>query len=331
VLDDFAEMSRANFLKRLIATVLVFGVGIIGTVGLAWTYVTPISRVVDAARRVAAGSLEQRLPEKRRDEIGELNRSFNEMVERLREKAELEARLHQAERLSAVAHLASGIAHEVRNPLNLINLSIDHMRARFAPAGAEERAEFTRLAEHIKKEVHRLNQMIETFLKYGKPLKLSRQPADLRTLVDEVLEVAARQTAAASVRVSRDYAAQLPTAWVDVAHLKTCFLNLVLNAVQAMPKGGELRVAVHGAPDDATAPDGRRVVLTFDDTGTGIAPADLPKIFEPYFTTKEVGIGLGLALTKKIIEEHGGQIALSSEPGTGTRARLVLPVGAPAA
>src|SRR5512138_496867 len=307
ILDDFAEMSRANFLKRLIATVLVFGVGIIGAVGLAWTYVTPISRVVGAARRVAAGSLEERLPEKRRDEIGELNRSFNEMVERLKEKAELEARLHQAERLSAMAHLASGIAHEVRNPLNLINLTIDHMRARFAPPAAEERAEFTRLAEHIKNEVHRLNQMIETFLKYGKPLKLTRQPADVRALLDDVLEMAARQTAASSVHVVRRYAPAVPDAWVDVVHLKTCFLNLVLNAVQAMPDGGELRVDVAAAEEDEAT--GRpAIVVTFADTGTGIAPEDLPKIFEPYFTTKEVGIGLGLALTKKIIEEHGGRI-----------------------
>ncbi len=359
ILDDFAELARINFLKRLIATVLVFGVGIAGTVGLAWTYAKPISRVVEAARRVAQGNLDERLPTKRRDEIGELNRSFNEMVERLREKAELEARLHQAERLSAIAHLASGIAHEVRNPLNLINLSIDHLRARFAPAVPAEQAEFNRLADHIKREVRRLNEMIETFLKYGKPLKLARRPADVRRLLDEVLEVAAQKAQAQQVQVERDYVPTLPEIWVDEPHLKTCFLNLVLNAFQAMPGGGSLTVSVRSARGDggqsgdpATGQSGSSpdrqvagyplgapgcqpmdgwVEIGFRDTGVGIAPENLPRVFEPYFTTKEVGIGLGLALTKKIIEEHGARIELFSEPGQGTLARLQLPVGAPEA
>jgi signal transduction histidine kinase len=355
ILDDFAELAQANFLKRLLATVLVFGVGIIGTVALAWTYVTPISRVVAAARRVAQGHLDERLPDQRRDEIGELNRSFNEMVAGLNEKAELERRLHQAERMSAIAHLASGIAHEVRNPLNLINLSIDHLRARFLPAAAADREEFNRVAGDIKKEIHRLNDMIETFLKYGKPLKLHRQPADVRTLLDEVLEVADRKAAMDAVRVERVYAADLPRAWVDVAHLKTCFLNLVLNAFQAMPGGGVLRVSARatgrpgpcprpghpasGPVGDATPPDvdqpasgsppAPSVAITFEDTGAGIAPEHVSKVFEPYFTTKEVGIGLGLALTKKIVEEHGGTIGLVSEPGRGTVVRVDLSLEAP--
>jgi len=327
ILDDFAELSRVNLLKRLIVTALVFGVGIIGSMVLAWTYVTPISRVVATARRVAHGRLDERLPEHRRDEIGELNRSFNEMVDRLREKAELEARLHQAERLSAIGHLASGIAHEVRNPLNLINLSIDHLRARFAPPAAADRDEFLRLSGHIKNEVHRLNEMIENFLKYGKPLKLQRQPADLRVLLDEVLDMAARKAAVEQVRVERAYDPDLPQAWVDIPHLKTCFL--------AMPAGGSLRVVARvgepapDAPPPADPPAaGPWLEVRFEDTGAGIAPEDLPHVFEPYFTTKEVGIGLGLALTKKIVEEHGGTISLSSRPGRGCLAELRLPAGA---
>jgi signal transduction histidine kinase len=346
ILDDFSELVRINFLKRLIATVLVFGVGIAASVALAWTYAKPISRVVEAARRVAQGHLDERLPETRRDEIGELNRSFNEMVEGLRGKAELEARLHQAERMSAMAHLASGIAHEVRNPLNLINLSIDHLRARFFPAAPVAQEEFGRVVDHIKQEVHRLNNMIETFLKYGKPLKLDRRPADVRTLLDEVLEVARQRAASQQVKVAREYAATLAEVWVDAPHLKTCFLNLILNAFQAMPEGGVLTVAAGelaevvdhqgsglGPPAPASQlPNSNGwVEVEIRDTGIGIAPEDLPRAFEPYFTTKEVGIGLGLALTKKILEEHGGRIDLSSEPGKGTAARLRLPAGVPSA
>lgn len=361
ILDDFAELVRVNFIKRLIAAILVFGLGGVGAAVLAWTYAKPISRVVEAARRVARGDLNERLPTDRRDEIGELNRSFNEMVERLRERAALEARLHRAERLSAIAHLASGIAHEVRNPLNSISLIIDHLGAQFAPRTPPEREEFTRLASIIKDEIQRLNAMIETFLKYGKPLELTRQPTDIRKLLDEVLEVTAQKTQALQIQVERDYAAAVPQAWVDVAHIKTCFLNLVLNAVQAMtPGGGALSVSVRAAhgdgsqlvdqstgqlgvttaprqgdqlttgPFDASTKNGW-VEIRFQDTGVGIAPEDLPRVFEPYFTTKEVGIGLGLALTRQILEQHGGTIELTSQPGQGTLARVRLPAGVPEA
>jgi len=367
ILDDFTELVRINFIKRLIATILMFALGIGGSVVLAWTYAKPISRVVQAARRVAKGNLDERLPTNRHDEIGELNRSFNEMVERLREKAELEARLHQAERLSAIAHLASGIAHEVRNPLNSISLIIDHLGAQFAPQARPEREEFSRLTLIIKQEIHRLNAMIETFLKYGKPLELRREPTDIRKLLDEVLEVAEQKSQTQQIRLERNYADALPLVWVDAAHIKTCFLNLVLNGLQAMSQGGgtlsiTTRVACgdgsqlvdssigqlgkDGKPE-ADGDLGARPIdeltarpidssngwleVRFQDTGVGIVPEDLPRVFEPYFTTKEVGIGLGLALTKKILEQHGGHIDLASEPGKGTVARIRLPTGAPEA
>jgi signal transduction histidine kinase len=351
ILDDFTELVRVNFLKRLIATVLVFALGGVGAVALAWTYAKPISSVVEAARRVAQGNLDERLPTNRRDEIGQLNRSFNDMVEGLREKAELEARLHQAERLSAIAHLASGIAHEVRNPLNSIRLIIDHLGAQFAPATPAEHEEFARLTSIIKQEIHRLDAMIETFLKYGRPLELKREATDVRMLLDEVLEVAAQKSQAQHVRVERDYAAGLPQVRVDGPHIKTCFLNLVLNALQAMTTGGgTLTVTTRrvsgqagnpatgqpGAPPDRQAaqwpacqPVDEWVEITFQDTGVGIPPENLPRVFEPYFTTKEVGIGLGLALTKQILEQHGARIELTSEPGKGTLARIQLLAGVP--
>jgi signal transduction histidine kinase len=364
ILDDFAELARVNFLKRLLATILVFTVGIGGTALLAWTYVKPISRVVAAARRIAQGDLSERLPTGRRDEIGELNRSFNDMVDRLREREELETRLHRAERLSAIVHLASGIAHEVRNPLNSISLIIDHLAAQFAPKSGAERQEVGRLTSLIKQEIHRLNAMIEAFLKVGKPLALKRQPTDVRTVLNEVLDVAFQKIQEQRIQVRREYAADLPPVWIDVPHIKTCFLNLVLNAVHAMSaEGGTLTVAV--APASATATpergsvrsssggSGAIVVATpmhlpasppahlstangwvevrIEDTGVGIAPENLAKVFEPYFTTKEVGIGLGLALTKQILEQHGGGIEISSQVGKGTVARLRLPGGAPTA
>ena len=345
ILDDFSELVRVNFIKRRIATILVFAAGIGGAVILAWTYTKPISRVVQAARRVAQGDLEERLPTNRRDEIGELNRSFNEMVEGLQEKAELVTRLHQAERLSAIAHLASGIAHEVRNPLNSISLIIDHLGAQFAPPAPPAQQEFSRLTSIIKQEIQRLNAMIETFLKFGKPLELKREATDIRMLLDEVLEVAAQKAQTQQIRVERNFATDLPPVWVDGPHIKTCFLNLVLNALQAMaPGGGTLSVAarrIDGStgprvnspePVEPVEPSHRAdgwVEIQFQDTGVGIAPEHLSRVFEPYFTTKEVGIGLGLALTEQILEQHGARIDLTSEPGKGTIARIQLPAGVP--
>jgi len=347
ILDDFSELVRVNFIKRLVATILVFATGIGGAVLLAWTYTKPISRVVEAARRVAHGDLEERLPTNRHDEIGELNRSFNEMVEGLQEKAELVTRLHQAERLSAIAHLASGIAHEVRNPLNSVSLIIDHLEAQFAPTTPPAQQEFSRLTSIIKQEIRRLNAMIETFLKFGKPLELKREATDVRMLLDEVLEVAAQKAQEQQIRVERNYAADLPPVWVDGPHIKTCFLNLVLNALQAMgPEGGTLSVAArrinesaaprvnpveHVESGQASETADEWVEVQFQDTGVGIAPEHLSRVFEPYFTTKEVGIGLGLALTKQILEQHGASIELTSEMGKGTIARIRLPGGVPKA
>jgi hypothetical protein len=349
IMDDFTNLLRVNLYRRIALTVLVFTLGIAGSLVLAWRVTRPIQQVVAAAQQVAQGDLSQTLPAKRRDEIGELERSFNEMVERLRANRELEDRLRQAERLSAIGRLASGIAHEVRNPLNFINLSIDYLRSRFAPAGAAaEREEFDRLVGSVKKEVHRLNGMVENFLILGKPLKLNRKACRVEVLLENVAEVARQKAAAQGIQVVTRTVPDLPALPADAAQLTTCFMNLMVNAFQAMPQGGRLQIEVRpvaGAvgpapgPGDAggegaggaPAPAAPAVAIVFQDSGAGIPAADLEKIFEPYFTTKDAGIGLGLAITRKIVEEHGGTITAESRPGEGTRMTIRLPVPSGAA
>ena len=329
ILDDFATLLQVNLLKRIFLTLFVFGVGIAGSLALAWRITRPIQQVVEAARQVASGDLSQTLPAERRDEIGELERSFNEMVERLRANRALEARLHQAERLSAIGQLASGIAHEVRNPLNFINLSIDFLRSRYAPPPGAEREEFDRLVESVKKEVHRLNGMIENFLILGKPLKLDRKPCRVEVLLDDVAQVARQKAAAQQIQVEEHVAPGLPAVVADGAQLKACFMNLMVNAFQAMPRGGRLQIAATPAPEDGGGSPA--IEVAFRDTGGGIPAGDLPRVFEPYFTTKEAGIGLGLAITRKIVEEHGGSIRVESREGEGTRVAIILPVADSAA
>jgi signal transduction histidine kinase len=332
VLDDFAYISRFNFIKRLIATVLVFGVGIVASLILSWKYTMPIDRVVQAARRVAHGDLRETLPVERQDEIGQLTASFNDMVAKLRANKELESRLHQAERLSSIGQLASGIAHEIRNPLNFINLSIDHLQSRFPPAESGAREEFTYLVSAVKTEIHRLDTMITNFLTYGKPLKLEPRPCDLLPLLDDVARMAGGKAKEQGIEFERGYPPELPRVLVDGEQIKNSFVNVLVNAFQAMPQGGRLSIGarqVSGADPSSGSPlssNGRWVEVSFRDTGCGIASDDLPRVFEPYFTTKEVGIGLGLALTKKIVEEHGGSIALDSALDEGTTVRIRLPV-----
>ena len=332
VLDDFAQISRLNFVKRLVVTVLVFGLGIVASLILSWKYTRPIDQVVQAARRVAQGDLQESVPVERHDEIGELTTSFNDMVAKLRANKELEHRLHQAERLSSIGQLASGIAHEIRNPLNFINLSIDHLQSRFSPTDPRSREEFTHLVSWVKTEIHRLNTMITNFLNYGKPLKLEPRPCDLAPLLHDVVSMASGKAEEQGIAIERDSSVDLPRVLVDGEQIKTCFVNVLVNAFQAMPSGGRLSIttALVNGTDPATSmpPAGseRWVEVRFQDTGCGIASEDLAKVFEPYFTTKEVGIGLGLALTKKIVEEHGGVIALDSVHAQGTAVSIRLPV-----
>ncbi|MDH4101236.1 MAG: ATP-binding protein, partial [Nitrospirota bacterium] len=253
-----------------------------------------------------------------RNEIGELTQSFNQMVKGLREMKELEERLRQSEHLSQIGQLASGIAHEVRNPLNMVNLSIDHIRSKYPPDDPQAREEFLGILSGIKGEVHRLNAMISNFLDYGKPVRLSIALESLPETLNEVLSLAGEKLREQGVIVQKSFQSNLPPIPMDKKQIKTCFMNLVLNAIQAMPEGGRLSVEASCNQDTA--------VVKIKDSGVGITPENAVKIFEPYFTTKEAGIGLGLALTKRIIEEHGGRILIDSGENIGTEVLVEMPL-----
>ena len=322
-LDDFTGLSREAFLTRLVATLGVFAFGILLSLYLSWSFSRPLQDLTEAARDVMAGDLSVQVPPGGSDEIGSLSRTFNQMVERLRTNRRLEERLHFAERSTALGRLASAMAHEIRNPLNFINLSIDHVRERLAPAEPGRKEQFDDILSNVKGEISRLNRLVGDFLSFGKPMRLHPRAC----AVDEVLrEVAALvdhkardQGIALAVEVERG----LPRVVADPELLKTCFLNLMINAVDAMPEGGELKVAVsHRRPNGAD----EALLVTVQDNGHGMSAEDIKTAFEPYFSNKDTGLGLGLALTRKIVNDHGGTIDLESAPGQGTTARIVLPL-----
>jgi len=315
--EDFSVVLKMSVIKRMIATVLVFGLGILIAVFLSWMYTRPIHNVVYAARRIAEGDLTQNLTTDRKDEIGELTQSFNFMVQKLREQRALEEKLREVEHLSGIAQFARDMAHEIRNPLNFIGLSIDHLKEKYQPLEGEKREKFGSLITDIKKEMHRLNKLVGDFLDYGRPLRLNLKEADISSLTEEVLSLVRAKAEIDNIEIKRYYEA-LPKLSLDPDLVKTCIFNVILNAFQAMPKGGSLTVK--------TESSNNKVSLIIEDTGIGVPEENMPKVFDPFFSTKETGLGLGLATTKRVIEEHGGKVDFQSKEGKGSKVTISLHV-----
>jgi nitrogen fixation/metabolism regulation signal transduction histidine kinase len=320
ITEDVSELQKKNTIKRIIATLMVFSLGIALSIFLAIRYTEPIHHVVEAARKVADGDLNQNLPEGRKDEIGDLTRSFNFMVQRLREERRLEERLREAEHLSAVGQLSRTIAHEIRNPLNYISLSIDHIKEKYRPAGGDISGNFDALISRIKHEIHRLDKLVSDFLDYGKPLKMNVQKISVFSVLNDVIQIVKPKAGSDKVAIVERFDF-LPELEMDLELMKTCIFNIVINGLQAMPNGGTLTMGTEGK-------DGH-FVLKVGDTGSGISKENISRVFEPFFTTKLNGLGLGLAITKRVIEEHGGKIEFSSVEGRGSEITINLPVPSP--
>ncbi len=289
----------------LLATALV-------TFYLVWRFTRPIANLSNAARSIAEGDLSVRVKgAERTDEMGKLTSQFNEMTAQLEKKQELEAKLSEVEKSAVVGRLASAIAHEIRNPLNYINLSLDHLRNKFQPEDAEQKEKFNKLTAQLKAEVERINRQISDFLRYSRPVKLDLKPMDARKTIEDSLRIVEAQAADQNIKISVVEHEDVPKIIGDAEILRSVFNNLFINSVQAMEtNGGILNVTL--------SPDGSFVKIEVKDTGIGIEDENIEKIFEPYFSTKETGTGLGLAIVKKIIEDHNGTIEAGSIPGEGT-------------
>lgn len=319
LLDNIREIQHDNFLRRILATLLVFLFGTAIIIFLARKYTDPIHRLAHGVKKVSSGDLSVTFPVETSDEIGELAGNFNEMVQKLRERESLEKRLYEAEHLSRVGQLASGIAHEIRNPLNYISLATDHLKSEVNAVCNNSRPDLVDLMDKIKEEVRRANYMVLNFMNYGRPLKIRPAEISYPDLVDRALPVLADKLDEQHIRVVTEFEPDLPTMTVDAELIRNCLFNFITNAAQAMPDGGEITL---GASFDK---EKKQFVLTYADHGEGIKPEEMEKIFQPYFTTKEAGIGLGLAITERIIKEHGGSITVASEPGKGSVFTVVIP------
>lgn len=253
------------------------------------------------------------------------------------ERQRIARQLVQAEKLAAVGRLTTSMAHELNNPLQAIHNSVHLLLTRNLPDEKRQR-----YLEMTREEIERLISIVQRLLDFHRSSREGMRPIDLSDLLDTVLNLAANQLSERHVRLLRDSPPRLPRVFAVGNHIKQVCLNLIFNAVEAMPDGGELRVRAYVAdgPDglvdgeftavaggrNADRVQGPAVVVEFTDNGPGIRPEDLPKIFEPFYTTSTKGAGLGLAVSYSIIEQHHGELAVRSRIGEGSTFRFKLPV-----
>ncbi len=224
----------------------------------------------------------------------------------------------ESERFSALTLLAAGVAHEIGNPLNSITIHLQIMERRLrklAPKAQEALGESLAVA---RDEIKRLDFIITQFLRAIRPTAPELQPADLNELIRESLSFLADEVSNRDILVETELQEPLPSVRVDRNQIKQAFYNIIKNSTQAMQQGGILHVSTSRTQD--------HVAAAFRDTGGGIAEADMAKIFEPYFSTKETGTGLGLLIVRRIVREHGGEIQLDSREGEGLTFRILLPL-----
>jgi signal transduction histidine kinase len=245
-----------------------------------------------------------------------LSESLAEANRNLRQAQE-DAR--RAERLAALGQLSAGLAHEIRNPLGVIKGSAEILKEKLT--GANELAR--ELAGYIYTEVNRLSSLVGRFLDFARPSQLNVRAEELPELLERCLKAVAQQSQNATIKVVKEYAEPLPRALVDADVCEQVFTNLISNAFEAMSDDGQLTIRIHTA--QKYSEPAAELAVEIADTGPGVPEEMKEQIFNPFYTTKKSGVGLGLAIVSKIVDAHGGAVKLVSAPGQGACFRVTLP------
>jgi signal transduction histidine kinase len=306
--------------RRAVETAFILsGLGLVLAVGAALLMLRtlrPLRVLREHTRQIAGGDYARRTGIASRDEIGDLAREFDAMAAAIEER---EHRLIRSERLATVGRMAAHITHEIRNPLASLGLNVELLGDEVGADNQEAR----KLVTSIGKEVDRLSEITETYLRFVRLPKPKLEREDLGAIATSVVEFAGGELALAGVTWSIDIEPGVPEVLADESQIRQALLNLVRNAKEAMPSGGRLRIDV-GSSEEGLV----RLALT--DSGPGISRENLHQVFEPFFSTKAKGTGLGLALVQQIVSEHGGRIEVDCPPEGGTRFTILLPAAKPA-
>jgi two-component system NtrC family sensor kinase len=310
VLAAGREESRTA-LSIVIYALLALFVGI-GAALISQRLLAPIRTLTEGVKVVASGDLTRQVEVRGSDELGVLAREFNAMAASLdRQRQEL----RRAERLAAVGRISAHITHEIRNPLNSLGLNAELLAEEIEPgASTEARA----LLGAITREVDRLNAVAEEYLRFARLPRPVMAREDLNEILRGLIDFVAPEMAAAGVAVTRDLSPELPAVWADEGQLRAVFLNLLRNSREAMPGGGTAAVRTARSADGGAE-------VTVSDSGSGIPAEQLERIFEPFFSTKSGGTGLGLAFTLQVVKEHGGTVRCKSEVSRGTTFSVCIP------
>ena len=296
--------------------VLIFLLGSVLSLTVGWLVserlTRPLRALSEGVRAVTAGDYNQRVAVSGNDELAELSSTFNHMTVRLGQLHHLEAQLRRRDRLHALGEVAMGLAHEIRNPLGIIKTATQLLHRR-ADLGDNDK----RHLEYVVSEVTRINDLITEFLDFAKPSAPVRCVQPARPLVEDILGFCKPELESHRVEARIDDQAPGATLYADARQLKQACLNLIINAIDAMPDGGHLTVGI-AQEDDYT-------VISITDTGEGIAPDMMERIFTPFVTTKASGTGLGLAKVFSIMDSHDGRIECVSDKGAGATFNLYIP------
>jgi two-component system, NtrC family, sensor histidine kinase HydH len=258
------------------------------------------------------GNIANILAEALRERSEQYRRAAEHLTEANRQVTEAQEAVRRSDRLAALGQLSAGLAHELRNPLGTIRASAE-MLAKQVSAENEVARE---VAGFIATEVDRTNSLVTRFLQFARPLELRLEKADLTHMLDRAISVAEREVD--GVAIYRNYAPEIPPFPFDAELMEHVFYNLIVNAAQASPKGAAVTVK--------SRTNGNIAEIAVIDRGSGITPETMKNIFNPFFTTKPTGVGLGLAIVAKIVDQHGGKIAVESRPGEGSIFCVTLPM-----
>ncbi|OQA85688.1 MAG: Sporulation kinase E [bacterium ADurb.Bin236] len=322
------------------AIILVAGLSGVGSAFIYWMIYLPLRKIINGTKAVAAGRLDEPIDiGNKRDEIGYLARSFNKMTERIRDmtghlnrmNVELEHKVEertielkktqesvmQSEKLASLGLMAAAIAHEINNPLTAV-LTYSALLAKQAPDGSETKEDL----EVIVSETTRCRSIVRGLLDFARETEFRQKSVNINQLLEETIALLKHQVMFQDIDIVRNMAAYLPDTIMDADQVKQVFINMMLNAADAMPNGGKLFVR--------TSSDyiQNEITIEFTDTGVGIPERDVKRIFDPFFTTKEKGrgTGLGLSVSYGIVQRHGGSIDVKSRVGQGTTFMITFPV-----
>jgi len=311
------------------AVLIVAGAGAVAIcavliVVLAYLIQRPMVELQEKMDQVSAGNLNVEVSfSQRNDEIGDLGRNFNHMMQQLRETRQEIERLHRtqmsrAEHLATLGELATGLAHEIRNPLAGI-AGVIEIIGRDLPATSPARA----VVKDVRLEIGRISRTLTDLLETARPRRPQVRRSNLNTTVEHAVMLARQQVLSRPIKIELQKAPDLPEVGHDSDQIHQVLLNLLLNAVQAIEGPGTVLVEI-GSRDDYAS-------VVVSDTGRGISPQNLPNIFRPFYTTKGDGTGLGLSLAHRIVEDHQGRIEVSSVVGQGSTFTVLLPFHMPVA